>query len=219
MVASRDSGSNPKFWLDRLLLHASVNNYGNRRLPPNFLPTAYHEYPVWHRLYLRHEVLPFDPDWPRRDVIRARLADEDRECAFDTALILNDRDKFGLHRYRASRVHAIFALPSSFQYLCSDPLVYVELFSPFSTSTSSHHRMHSLSHLRYFDGKRRAAVLSVFDLAAACHLAPQFKRLDPELDLSLLPDLLTVSQYFFLNHYYNRYMYHLVNHWRRACHG
>ncbi|KAG8730067.1 hypothetical protein FRC10_003164 [Ceratobasidium sp. 414] len=200
-------------------LHTYLNKHGTRRLPPNFLPTAYHEYPIWHRLYLRHEVLLFDPDWARRDVIRARPADEDRECAFDVALILDDHDRFGLHRYRAGRVRAIFSLPRGFQSLCRDPLVYVELFSPFSTSISPHHRMHSLSHLRHFDGKRRAAVLSAFDLATACHLAPRFNRLDPDLDLSLLPDLLTESRYFFFNHYYNRYIYHLIDHWRRALQG
>ncbi|KAG8742846.1 hypothetical protein FRC10_000825 [Ceratobasidium sp. 414] len=199
-----------------LAMHTYLSKHGTRELPSNFLPTAYHEYPVWHRLYLRQEVLSFDPDWPRRDVIRARPADEDHECAFDVGLILDDPNKFGLHRYRAGRVRAIFALPPSFQYLCPDPLVYVELFSPFSTSISPHHRMHALSHLRYFDGKYRAAVFSAFDFAAACHLAPQFKRLDPDLDLSLLPDLLAASQYFFFNHYYNRYIYQLVEHWRRA---
>ncbi|KAG9097302.1 hypothetical protein FRC06_007710, partial [Ceratobasidium sp. 370] len=172
-------------------LHTYLDKYGTRKLPPNFLPTAYHEYPIWHRLYLRQEVLPFDPDWLRRDVVRARPADEDHEDAFDVALLLDDPNRFGLHRYRAGRVRAIFMLPRSFRYLCPDPLVYVELFSPFSISISPHHRMHSLSHLRHSDGKRRAAVVSAFDLAAACHLAPQFKRLDPDLNLSLLPDLLT----------------------------
>ncbi|KAG8721793.1 hypothetical protein FRC08_010130 [Ceratobasidium sp. 394] len=202
--------------LSPLSLLTYRNDHGTRRLLSNFLPTAYHEYPVWHRLYLRYEVLPFDPDWSRCDVICARPADGDHDCAFDVALVLDDVNKFGLHRYRAGRVRAIFALSPSFRYLTSDPLVYVELFSPFSTSISSYHRMHSVSHLRYFDGKRRAAVISVFDLAAACHLAPQFKRLDPDLDLSWLPDLLTVSRYFFLNRYYDRYFYYFINHWRRA---
>lgn len=79
--------------------------------------------------------------------------------------------------------------------------------------------MHSVSHLRYPDGKRRAAVVSVFDLAAACHLAPQIKQLDPELELRSFPDLLTHGQQFWLNHYYNRYIYRLVDHWRTARQG
>jgi hypothetical protein len=79
-------------------LHAYLNEHGTRKLPPNFLPTAYHEYPLWHRLYLRHETLPFDPDWTRCDVIRARPADDKVESAFDVALILHNRDNFGVHR-------------------------------------------------------------------------------------------------------------------------
>jgi hypothetical protein len=218
-------------------LHAYLDEHGTRKLPPNFLPTAYHEYPVWHRLYLRHEALPFDPDWTRRDVIRAHPADDKNECVFDVALILHNRDHFGVHRaspprllhlksfwliqvpitgYRAGRVRAIFALPPNFHYLCPHPLVFVEEFGPFSTSLSPYHRLHSLSqHL--FEGKRRVAVRSAFDIAAACHLAPQFKRLDEDLDLDLLPDLLDVSRYFWLNHYYNRFLYRLIEHWRATA--
>jgi hypothetical protein len=75
--------------------------------------------------------------------------------------------------------------------------------------------MHSLSQY-LFEGKRRVAIYSAFDIAAACHLAPQFKRLDEDLNLDLLPDLLDVSRYFWLNHYYNRFIYRLVEHWRAA---
>ncbi|KAG8682098.1 hypothetical protein FRC08_015195 [Ceratobasidium sp. 394] len=200
-------------------LHAYLNVHGTQRLPSDFLPTAYHEYPVWHRLYLRHDALPFDPEWPRRDVVRARPESQDRDGAFDVALYLYDKEQFGIHRYRAGRVHAIFSLPPSFHYLYPHPLVYVELFRPFSLSISPHHRMHSSSQLRDSDGKRRVAVLSIFDLAAACHLAPQLKRLDPELHLRSLPDLLTHSQYFWLNHYYNRFIYRLVEHWRTVRQG
>ncbi|KAG8707606.1 hypothetical protein FRC08_000391 [Ceratobasidium sp. 394] len=54
-------------------LHRYLRRHATRQnLPSNFLPTAHHAYPVWHRLYLRHRALPFDPEWPRRDVIRAR---------------------------------------------------------------------------------------------------------------------------------------------------
>ncbi|KAG8729278.1 hypothetical protein FRC12_021088 [Ceratobasidium sp. 428] len=201
-------------------LHAYLKKYGTRpNLPTNFLPTAYHEYSIWHRLYLRHDPLSFDPEWPRRDVVRAHPEDEDYEAAFDVALILKDRTNYGIHRYQAGGVCAIFALPPSLQSLCTHPLVYVELFTNFSTSTSSYFRLHSLSQSLRFDGKRRAAVLSIFDLAAACHLAPQFKNLDPELDLSALPDMLTASRYFYFNHYYNRYIYRLIEHWRAARRG
>ncbi|QRW03803.1 hypothetical protein RhiLY_02802 [Ceratobasidium sp. AG-Ba] len=194
-------------------LHSFLNKHSTRKLPPLFLPTLYDEYPLWHRLYLRHQTLPFDPDWTRRDVIRARPEASDTERAFDVALILHDCNNFGIHRYRAGRVRAIFALPAAYRDLYPDPLVYVELFTPFSTSLSADHRMHSLSQQR-FEGKRRVAVFSAFDLAAACHIAPQFKRLDENVDLDSLPDLLEVSRFFWLNHYYNRFIYRLIDHWR-----
>ncbi|KAG8702242.1 hypothetical protein FRC09_004849 [Ceratobasidium sp. 395] len=77
-------------------LHAYLKKHGTRKdFPRNFLPTAYHEYPVWHRLYLRHQALPFDPEWPRRDVIRARPQDADHDEAFDVALFLDRRDEYG----------------------------------------------------------------------------------------------------------------------------
>ncbi|KAG8679207.1 hypothetical protein FRC08_017127 [Ceratobasidium sp. 394] len=129
-------------------------------------------------------------------------------------MFLERRHEFGLQRYRAGRVRAIFALPPSLQFLCPRPLVYIELFTPFSTAFSPFHGMHSLSHARQFDGKRRTAVLSALDLAAAIHLAPQYKRLDPDLDLTSLPDMLTESRYFWLNPHYNHYLNGLINHWR-----
>ncbi|KAG8786412.1 hypothetical protein FRC12_016620 [Ceratobasidium sp. 428] len=198
-------------------LHAYLKKHGTRKdFPRNFLPTAYHEYPVWHRLYLRHRALPFDPEWPRRDVIRARPQDADHDEAFDVGLFLDRRREYGLARYRAGRVRAIFALPPTLQFLCPYPLVYVELFTSFSAAGSPFHGMHSLSHQLHPDGTRRSAVLSIFSLAAACHLAPQFRRLDPGLDLTSFPDLLSVSRYFWLNHYYNRFIFRLVEHWRFA---
>ncbi|QRW03219.1 hypothetical protein RhiLY_02218 [Ceratobasidium sp. AG-Ba] len=197
-------------------LHVYLTKLSARRYPSNFLPTIYHEFPVWHRLYLRHEAPWFDPEWPRRDVIRARPHSDDHDSAFDVALLIHDREKFGLHRYRAARVRAIFALPRGFEHFCSHPLVYVELFTPFSLSVSPHHSMHTLSHLRHFDGGRRSAVVSSLDLAAACHLAPQIKRLDPDLNLNTRLDMLSVSRYFYFNHYYNRYIYRLVDYWRAS---
>ncbi|KAG8722880.1 hypothetical protein FRC08_004510 [Ceratobasidium sp. 394] len=79
-------------------LHAYLNVHGTRRLLSNFLPTAYHEYPVWHRLYLRHDALLFNPKWPRRDVIRAHPESQDRDSAFDVALYLQDKEQLGIHR-------------------------------------------------------------------------------------------------------------------------
>ncbi|KAG8706171.1 hypothetical protein FRC09_002544 [Ceratobasidium sp. 395] len=200
-------------------LHSYLRKHSSRQnLPVAFLPTAHHIYPVWHRLYLRHQALPFDPEWPKRDVIRARPKDADHEATFDVVLFL-DRQRakeFGLGRYRAGRVRAIFSLPSTYEFLSSVPLVYLELFTHFSTTVSPFNGMHSTSHSRQFDGSRRCAVMSAFDLAAGCHLAPQFKRLDEDLDLTTLPDLLTVGRYFWFNHYYNRFIYRLIDHWHSA---
>ncbi|KAG8696846.1 hypothetical protein FRC08_006902 [Ceratobasidium sp. 394] len=82
--------------LVRALHHYLKWHATRQNIPPNFLPTAYHEYPVWHRLYLRHRALPFDPDWPRRDVVRARPEDEDQDGVFDVAMFLERRHEFGL---------------------------------------------------------------------------------------------------------------------------
>ncbi|KAG8689434.1 hypothetical protein FRC08_010947, partial [Ceratobasidium sp. 394] len=68
-----------------------------------------------------------------------------------------------------------------------------------------------------FDGKCHTAVLSALNLAAAIHLAPQYKRLDPDLNLTMLPNMLTESRYFWLNPHYNHYLNRLINHWRSVC--
>ncbi|KAG8734649.1 hypothetical protein FRC10_011596 [Ceratobasidium sp. 414] len=78
-------------------LHAYLNVHGTWRLPPNFLPTAYHEYPVWHRLYLRHDTLPFHPEWPWWDVIHARPEGTDQDSTFDVVLYLHDSEQSGIH--------------------------------------------------------------------------------------------------------------------------
>ncbi|QRV81053.1 hypothetical protein RhiJN_09068 [Ceratobasidium sp. AG-Ba] len=80
-----------------LALHNFLNKHGTRKLPTNFLPTAHHEYPLWHRLYLWHDALPFDPEWPRRNVIRSRPTSGDQESTFDVALALEQRERSGLH--------------------------------------------------------------------------------------------------------------------------
>lgn len=64
-------------------------------------------------------------------------------------------------------------------------------------------------------GKRRTLVVLITDIILACHLAPKFSLLDPELQLTAQLDLLNISKNFFLNHYYNHHFYLLMNHWRR----
>jgi hypothetical protein len=92
-------------------LHTYLGRHATRKLPPNFFPTASDEFPVWHRLYLRHETLLFDPDWTRRDVIRAHPADDNNECVFDVALILDNPENFGIHRECSSCPSYLYGLP------------------------------------------------------------------------------------------------------------
>lgn len=76
-------------------------------LPPVQPVTPDHEFDIWHKFYLYHEPLHFDPDQPpHRDTIRARPAvasppdsvRPDRPGTFDTVLFLARPDEFGIHR-------------------------------------------------------------------------------------------------------------------------
>ncbi|KAG9082908.1 hypothetical protein FRC06_004778 [Ceratobasidium sp. 370] len=184
------------------------------------VPSDYFD--VWHKLTLYHLPLSFAPDEPSQcDVIRARPIACDtrgrvlrrREPAFDTALFLHDRHQFGLHRYRAGRVRAIFRLPERLHYLYSGELVYLELFTPFNPNPSSVHGLHTTSHANAI-GKRQCIVVPIQDIALGCHLAPRFQHVDPDLLLVPQVDLLSRAQRFFFNHYYNRYIFQLIQYWR-----
>lgn len=217
-------------------LHTYLKAHKTRRyVHKNFLPTLYHHFPVWHRLYLQHQPLPFDPECVKRDVVRARPCARHQEEAFDVALLRYREDVFGLDRelpkytltiifrlthnqssmqgYRAIRVRVIFSLPPDLAWLCPHPLVYGELFTPFSTTVTSFNRLNTTSH-DLFEGKRQTEIFSIYDVAAACHLAPDFRRLEPRVRLNTTHDMLAVSRYFYLNHYYNHFIFGLVEHWR-----
>jgi hypothetical protein len=75
--------------------------------------------------------------------------------------------------------------------------------------------MHTTTHQNRASGKRHSFVLPLADFVMSCHLAPQFRRLDPEIRLKPSLDLLTVGRSFFFNQYYNYYVYLLLEHWRR----
>ncbi|KAG8728510.1 hypothetical protein FRC10_004878, partial [Ceratobasidium sp. 414] len=221
-------------------LHVYLKKNTTRRsLPDFFLPTVHHHFLVWNRLYLHHCPLPFDPEHAKHDVIRARPETHYLVSAFDVALLLHRKGAFGLNRacqllpsplplcsfthgltttwykgYRAGCVRAIFSLPKELVWLCSHPLVYVDLFNPFSSTISPSHGLNTTSHSLTPEGKRRTAVVSIYDVVAACHLAPQFQKLDPDIQLRFYPDLLKESQHFFHNHLYNHYIFGLVEHWR-----
>ncbi|KAG9106332.1 hypothetical protein FRC07_008867 [Ceratobasidium sp. 392] len=198
-------------------LHAYLNTAKpQENIPTFFFPTAHHFFPVWHRLYLHHKPLPFDPEHPRRDVVRARPESAHLEEAFDVALFIHRPEAFGLHRYRAGRVRVIFSLPKELAWLCPHPLAYVELFTEFSKVITPFVGLNTTSHSLTPEGKRRVAIIPVSDIVAACHLAPQFRRLDEEVSFSAVPDMLSVSRYFFFNHFYNHFIFGLVEHWRVA---
>ncbi|KAG8743778.1 hypothetical protein FRC12_014960 [Ceratobasidium sp. 428] len=181
------------------------------------------QFDVWHKLALYHRRLSFAPNEPtQRDVIRARPAVRDawgrtryhHEAAFDTALFVHDRQQFGLHRYRAGRVRAIFRLPECLHYLYTGELVYLELFAPFSASPAPIHSLYTTSVAPALAGTRRGIVVPIEDLALACHLAPQFRRIGRDVSLDPRADLLRDTRHFFFNHYYNHYTFLLLRFWQ-----
>ncbi|QRV96407.1 hypothetical protein RhiJN_24425 [Ceratobasidium sp. AG-Ba] len=178
---------------------------------------SYDTIPIWHRFKLHHLPLPFAPEEPRKDdAIRARPARNALSAAFDTVLFKHAPNKFGLQRYRSGHVRAIFGLPD---HLRSTSLpthfVYVDLFTPFPPSVSPFHRMPTTGHQLRSNGKRHSIVIPITDVVMACHLAPQFKHLEPTTQSLACINMLSHCPRFFFNPYYNHYVYKLVEHWRR----
>lgn len=63
------------------------------------LISLHHSFPVWHKFLLQHRPLSFAPgEPPKRDVVRARPGQGDHAAQFDTVLILDKPEKFGLDR-------------------------------------------------------------------------------------------------------------------------
>ncbi|KAG8792294.1 hypothetical protein FRC12_006548 [Ceratobasidium sp. 428] len=177
---------------------------------------------VWHKLTLYHYPLPFAPDEPQqRDVIRARpraRGTQNRplqrhEPAFDTVLYLHDSRQFGLHCYRAGRVRVIFQLPDRLQNIYPGELALLELFSPFDLNPAPQHLLHATSH-HMSGGARRCLVVPVEDIVLGCHLAPNYRHINPNVSLDANVDLLSDTRRFFFNHYYNMYTFQLIRYWR-----
>ncbi|KDN39905.1 hypothetical protein RSAG8_08556, partial [Rhizoctonia solani AG-8 WAC10335] len=182
---------------------------------------------LWHKLYLYHpppSFAPFDPI--RRDVVRARPPTRSEPGVWDVCLYLErpnrlrptvDRNKkHGIERYRAGRVRAIFTLPSHLRFYYPDPLAYVEVFTPFDASVSPFNKLHSTKIDYDSRGRRRTLVVPVSEIYFACHLVPKFHKLDDGVALHKDTDLLSISRYFWLNHYYNHHFFRLIQHWRRG---
>ncbi|KAG8778761.1 hypothetical protein FRC12_024833 [Ceratobasidium sp. 428] len=184
------------------------------------LPTD--KFGSWHKLTLYHHPLRFAPDEPRqRDVIRVRPPTHDSrgrllrrlEPAFDTALFLYDSRQFGLLRYRAGRVRAIFRLPERLRRFYAGELVYLELFTPFNSALSPSHLLHTTSHAGPAR-ERQTIVVPIEDVVLGCHLAPNFRHIDASVQLDSRIDLLSDARHFFFNHYYNQYTFQLIQYWR-----
>ncbi|KAG8769803.1 hypothetical protein FRC12_004732, partial [Ceratobasidium sp. 428] len=175
---------------------------------------------VWHILNLYHASIPFAPDEHlHRDAIRIRPPSTDTHGSrvkglFDTALFLHRPQAFGLQRYRAGRVRAIFTLPSRLQSLYSGRLAYVELFTPFKNPVSSIHGMHSVSH-DLKDGQRRGLIIPVEQVAMACHLGPRFSSIASYIQLHSRGDMLSYCRHFHLNPFYNSFLNLYLRHWQQ----
>lgn len=112
-------------------------------------------------------------------------------------------------------MRAIFTLPANLTLLYSGPLAYVEVFKPFDASVSQFSGMHSTKPDYNSRDQRRTLVIPISDIFLACHLVPKFPKLGPGLTLTSDTDLLAVGNNFWFNHFYNHYLYQLVNHWWR----
>ncbi|KAF8755571.1 Zn-finger protein [Rhizoctonia solani] len=200
---------------DLIRLTSRLLEKHNYRQPLNSANT----FSVYHKLYLDHPPLPFAAsEAPQRDVIRAYPATKTtrghvkRIEQFDTVLFLDQPENFGIYRYRAGRVRLIFTLPPHVHSVFPQHLAYVELFTPFGKANDIH-GMHTTSHLQ-FEGKRRAALIPVTDIALACHLAPRFKSLPEDTVLTSRSDLLDEGTKFYLNHYHAHHTRQLIEYWR-----
>ncbi|KAJ1308222.1 hypothetical protein OPQ81_003944 [Rhizoctonia solani] len=190
-------------------------------LPSLQLVTEGHKFDIWHKFYLHHRPLHFDPNLPRRrDTVRAQppLAAPGhslrymRPGNFDTVLFLARPKESGIHRYRAGRVRLIFKLPPHLSTIYPHPLVNLELFTSFSGNFNSSHRMHTISHEMH-RGIRCTIVIPLVWVVAACHLAPVFSQFDTDFAFDCCNVLSTWKDFFF-NHYSSNFMFGLVDHWQ-----
>ncbi|KAG9082853.1 hypothetical protein FRC06_004825, partial [Ceratobasidium sp. 370] len=136
---------------------------------PILLPSD--QFNVWHKATLNHSLLPFAPSQPRhRDVVHVHPVVQDRAGrvkdagTFDTALFATSCDGFGIARFRAARIRAIFTLPQRLQGLYSDPLVYVDMYSPFIPDITTSHRLYQTT-VMHLNGAHTALVLPLDCLA------------------------------------------------------
>ncbi|CAE6427749.1 unnamed protein product [Rhizoctonia solani] len=179
---------------------------------------------VWTRFRLHHH--PFLQSLPPRiDRIRAFPSEYDehdelvRQGYMDTVLYLDDPNRQGLRRYRAGRIRAIFRLPRHLSSIYDEPLVYLETFKLFSMPVNYPDHRLCITGPQITNGARVDIVVPLTKVRAACHLAPQFHRMDDATDpqpLTSADDLLSTTNHFYLSRHNSDFMFALLDHWRRA---
>ncbi|KAG8704785.1 hypothetical protein FRC09_003325 [Ceratobasidium sp. 395] len=184
------------------------------------LPASLNDkFPVWYRCRLHHSPPPFKPsEGPRVDVVRAfpaaidRLGRPRREARFDTALYFYDEDSVGLKRFRACRIRAIFELPERLRHLCSEKLVYAELFNEFRGPERTT-ALYTTAHTYNDQARREAWVFPLSQLRMTAHIAPHYGTATKELDLSTESDILHSCKKFLFNKYGSFFSFELMHHW------
>jgi hypothetical protein len=114
--------------------------------------------------------------------------------------------------YRAVRIHAIFTLPTRLQQCFSQHLAYVEVFSPFSTTTPSVNlKQYTVTPLKRSNGIRTMSVIPLRDIKLGCHLTPHFQRMgDGDWKLE---DLVGSFSHFYLNDFASDALYGYMHEW------
>ncbi|KAG8771009.1 hypothetical protein FRC12_003914 [Ceratobasidium sp. 428] len=177
---------------------------------------------VWRRCKLRHNRLPFDPALgPQLDQVRAFNTSSDSEGRalrvgfFDVVLYSPrtvDARKQGLQRFEAGRVRAIFALPNHLHSLSSEPLAYIERFTPFADRPSTLTSLYTTQHASEAH-RRSAIVVPLSQLRMTCHLAPRYLLLNSNVPVSSSTDLLSVHHSFLLNKFASAWLFSVFDYW------
>jgi hypothetical protein len=119
--------------------------------------------------------------------------------------------------YCAARVRAIFQLPRFCHEFTTQPLAYVELFTPFTASAQAHqHELFQTKHATH-QGRRITKVVPLSALRMACHLSPQYAMLDPSLSITSADDLLSSSNRFFLSRHSSYFFFSLMDYWKNPA--
>jgi len=119
--------------------------------------------------------------------------------------------------FRVARVRAIFTFPRRFhQVLNESPFLFVDLFSPFTSSElKKEPRLLSVTLHNRSNGTHSTAVIPLSDVVMSCHLVPQFQEV-PEAIWKKGPkvDLLDSAPTFYLNEFSSHLMYAYMRDWK-----